>query len=208
MSDLRYPNVYPPFDHVRVSRENQNVENQIRILLEEGLSRDLIYVDPVSGISTMQNREGCSLMIQFIRAHPGKPIMLYFFEISRMGRSFLNTLNMLLSLGESGTRGWSLSRAESWSRIEDKKLWNLMLSIFSWIADHERKNLIERTTRGMARAKAEGVTLGRQKRVIPWKRIQELQGKNILIAAIFRILDIHYTTLYRHNSQREEMGKS
>ena len=103
MSDLRYPNVYPPFDHVRVSRENQNVENQIRILLEEGLSRDLIYVDPVSGISTMQNREGCSLMIQFIRAHPGKPIMLYFFEISRMGRSFLNTLNMLLSLGESGT---------------------------------------------------------------------------------------------------------
>ena len=194
--------------YVRVSREDQNAENQIRILLGEGLSRESIYVDHISGVSNMQDREGFSCMIQFIRDHPGEPITLYVFEISRLGRSFLDTLNMVRTLEESGTRVWSLSPAESWSRIDDKKLRDLMLSIFSWVADRERENLIERTKIGIARAKAEGVILGRPKRAIPWKRVKELQEKKIPLAAISRILDIPYTTLYRHNSQRETEGDS
>jgi DNA invertase Pin-like site-specific DNA recombinase len=193
--------------YVRVSREDQNVENQIKILLDEGLSRDLIYVDHISGISAMQEREGFSRMIQFIRDHSGESITLYVFEISRLGRSFLDTLNMVRSLEESGTRVWSLSPAESWSRIDDKKLRDLMLSIFSWVADRERENLIERTKLGIARARADGVILGRPKRTIPWKRVQELQEKDIPLAAISRILDIPYTTLYRHNSHRENTEK-
>jgi len=189
--------------YVRVSREDQNAENQIRILLDEGLLRESIYVDYISGVSSMQDREGFSRMIQFVRSHQGEPITLYVFEISRLGRSFLDMLNMVRTLEESGTRVWSLSPAESWSRIDDRKLRDLMLSIFSWVADHERENLIERTKLGIARAKAEGVTLGRPKRAIPWKRVKELREKKIPLAAISRILDIPYTTLYRHNSQRE-----
>jgi putative DNA-invertase from lambdoid prophage Rac len=190
--------------YVRVSREDQNVENQIKVLLDEGLPRESIYVDHISGISTMQEREGFARMMQFIKVHVGEPITLYVFEISRLGRSFLDTLNMVRTLEESGIRVWSLSPAESWSRIDDKKLRDLMLSIFSWVADRERENLIERTKLGLARAKAEGVTLGRPKRSIPWKRVAELQEKEISLAAISRILDIPYTTLYRHNSQRDE----
>jgi DNA invertase Pin-like site-specific DNA recombinase len=194
--------------YVRVSREDQNAENQIRILLDEGLSREYIYVDHISGVSIMQDREGFSRMIQFIRSHPGEPITLYVFEISRLGRSFLDTLYIVRTLEESGTRVWSLSPAESWSRIDDKKLRDLMLSIFSWVADRERENLIERTKLGIARAKAEGITLGRPKRAIPWKRVKDLQEKKIPLAAISRILDIPYTTLYRHNSQRETEEKT
>ena len=48
--------------YVRVSREDQNAENQIRILLDEGFSREYIYVDHISGISSMQEREGFSRM--------------------------------------------------------------------------------------------------------------------------------------------------
>ncbi|HVP96686.1 recombinase family protein [Methanoregula sp.] len=194
--------------YVRVSREDQNAENQIKVLLDEGLIRDHIFVDHISGISDMQNREGFSQMIQFIKTHTGEPITLYVFEISRLGRSFLDTLSMVRTLEESGTRVWSLSPAESWSRIEDKKLRDLMLSIFSWVADRERENLIERTKLGIARAKADGVKLGRPIRSIPWKRVQELQEKNISLAAISRILDIPYTTLYRHDSQRKSIEKS
>ena len=139
--------------YVRVSREDQNVENQIKVLLDEGLPRESIYVDHISGISAMQEREGFARMMQFIRDHVGEPITLYVFEISRLGRSFLDTLNMVRTLEESGIRVWSLSPAESWSRIDDKKLRDLMLSIFSWVADRERENLIERTKLGLARAK-------------------------------------------------------
>lgn len=190
--------------YVRVSREDQNVDNQIKVLLAEGLPRESIYVDHVSGISTMEEREGFARMMQFIKDHVGEPITLYVFEISRLGRSFLDTLNMVRTLEVSDVRVWSLSPAESWSRIDDKKLRDLMLSIFSWVADRERENLIERTKLGLARAKAEGIILGRPKRVIPWKRVTELQEKDISLAAISRILDIPYTTLYRHNSQRDE----
>ncbi|MFA6364407.1 recombinase family protein [Methanoregula sp.] len=190
--------------YVRVSREDQNVENQIKVLLDEGLPKESIYVDHISGISTMQEREGFAKMMQFIKDHTGEPITLYVFEISRLGRSFLDTLNMVRTLEVSDVRVWSLSPAESWSRIDDKKLRDLMLSIFSWVADRERENLIERTKLGLARAKAEGIILGRPKRVIPWKRVAELQEKDISLAAISRILDIPYTTLYRHNSQRDE----
>ena len=194
--------------YVRVSREDQNVENQIKILLDEGLHRESIFVDHISGISTMEEREGFARMMQFIKDHDGEPITIYVFEISRLGRSFLDTLNMVRRLEMSGIRVWSLSPAESWSRIDDKKLRDLMLSIFSWVADRERENLIERTKLGLARAKAEGVILGRPKRVIPWKRVTELQEKNISLAAISRILDIPYTTLYRHNSKHDEKDGS
>lgn len=190
--------------YVRVSREDQNAENQIQVLLDEGLHRDAVYVDHISGISPMQEREGFAKMMQFIQVHHGEPITLYVFEISRLGRSFLDTLSMVRTLEESGTRVWSLSPAESWSRIDDKKLRDLMLSIFSWVADRERENLIERTKLGIARAKAEGKMLGRPHRTIPWKRVEELQKKNISLAAISRILDIPYSTLYRQYSQQTD----
>lgn len=193
--------------YVRVSREDQNVENQIRVLLDEGLYRESIFVDKISGMSNVEEREGYAAMMEFIQKNSGDPITLYVFEISRLGRSFLETLNTVRNLEKSGIRVWSLSPAESWSRIDDKKLRDLMLSIFSWVADRERENLIERTKLGLARAKAEGKHLGRPHRIIPWKRVKELQDKDISLAAISRILDIPYTTLYRHYSMSEEGSK-
>lgn len=194
--------------YVRVSREDQNADNQILLLLDEGLTRDAIYVDHISGVSTIEEREGFSKMMQFIQDHHGEPITLYVFEISRLGRSFIETLNLVRTLEESGIRVWSLSPAESWSRIDDKKLRDLMLSIFSWVADRERENLIERTKLGIARARAEGTPLGRPKRSIPWKKVRELEEKKISLAAISRMLDIPYTTLYRHYAQKKDENSS
>ncbi|MFA4850414.1 MAG: recombinase family protein [Methanoregula sp.] len=191
--------------YVRVSREDQNVENQVNLLEAEGLPRDSIFVDRISGISPVEDRAGYAKMMQLIKNRASEELItLYVFEISRLGRSFLETLNTVRVLEESGVRVWSLSPAESWSRIEDKKLRDLMLSIFSWVADRERENLIERTKLGLARAKAEGKHLGRPERQIPWKRVKELEEKNISLAAISRILDIPYTTLYRHKSQLDK----
>jgi putative DNA-invertase from lambdoid prophage Rac len=190
--------------YVRVSRDDQNAENQVILLMEEGLPRDSIYIDHISGMSNVEDRDGYTKMMQFIQNNrEGQIITLYVFEISRLGRSFLETLNTVRNLEKSDVRVWSLSPTESWSRIDDKKLRDLMLSIFSWVADRERENLIERTKLGLARAKAEGKQLGRPKMVIPWKRVKELQDKHISLAAISRILDIPYTTLYRHKIESE-----
>jgi putative DNA-invertase from lambdoid prophage Rac len=184
--------------YVRVSREDQNPENQIELLEKEGIPRKHIFVDRISGVSNMHDRPGFQNLTFFLTGEIGKDITVYVFEISRIGRSFLETLNLVTMWEERGIRVWSLSPAESWSRIEDRKLRDLMLSIFSWVADRERESLIERTKLGLVRAKAEGKVLGRPARKIPVARVKELRDKKISLAAISRILDIPYSTLRRN----------
>lgn len=185
--------------YVRVSREDQNTENQIGLLVSHGVPEENIFVDKLSGITAMEDRPGFSAMVSFIKAIPqDEDATLYVFEISRIGRSFLDTLNIVQEFEKAGVRVWSLSPAESWSRIEDHKLRDLMLSIFSWVADRERENLIERTKLGLARAKAEGKKLGRPERKIPTARVQELRAKGLTLTAVSRVLDIPYSTLRRN----------
>lgn len=178
-----------------MSREDQNPENQIQLLIKEGVHAENIFVDKLSGITNMQDRPGFSDLMTFLSGET--EVILYVFEISRIGRSFLDTLSTVNTLEKSGVRVWSLSPAESWSRIEDRKLRDLMLSIFSWVADRERESLIERTKLGLERARAEGKCLGRPVRKLPTSRIKELRDKKISLAAISRILDIPYSTLRR-----------
>lgn len=182
--------------YVRVSKEEQHPENQIKSLVEIGVPAENIFVDRISGMSDAPDRPGFSDMLTFISGHEDEKT-LYIFEISRIGRSFLDTLNTVRVLEESGVRVWSLSPAESWSRIEDRKLRDLMLSIFSWVADRERENLVERTKLGQARARAEGKSIGRPVRKIPASKVQELIDKKISLAGISRLLDIPYSTLRR-----------
>jgi DNA invertase Pin-like site-specific DNA recombinase len=182
--------------YVRVSREDQHPENQIKLLEKEGVPRENIFVDMLSGITAMQDRPGYSAMLTFLSDKDD--VILYVFEISRIGRSFIDTLTTVNLLERAGVRVWSLFPAESWSRIEDRKLRDLMLSIFSWVADRERESLIERTKLGLDRARAEGTNLGRPVRKIPRRQVKELRDKKISLAAISRILDIPYSTLRRN----------
>lgn len=189
--------------YVRVSREDQNPDNQIDLLVSEGVPRENIFVDRVSGITDRQNRPGLKNLEWFLMGDPHQKT-LYVFEISRIGRSFIDTLNWIMEWEGRGIRIYSLSPTESWSRIEDRKLRDLMLSIFSWVADRERENLIERTKLGIERAKAEGKKLGRPERKIPIKAVRELREKQISMAAISRILDIPYSTLMRNYKDTDD----
>lgn len=182
--------------YVRVSRDDQNPDNQVQILLKEGIPQENIFVDRITGTSVARNRPGFSDLLKFLEGK--EDVVLYIFEISRIGRSFIDTLFLVQNFEKRGIRVWSLSQTESWSRIEDKNLRNLMLSIFSWVAERERDSLIERTKLGLVRAKAEGKVLGRPVRKLPTTRIKELRDKKISLSAISRILDVPYSTLRRN----------
>ena len=53
----------------------------------------------------------------------------------------------------------------------------LLIAIFSWIAEQERARLIERTNAGLDRAKRKGIRLGRpQTRVDVWQAERLLAG--------------------------------
>jgi Site-specific recombinases, DNA invertase Pin homologs len=135
------------------------------------------------------------LLMKFIEQNPVEKIFL--FEISRLGRTFLDTLILVKNLEERGIIVWSLSPAESWTRTEYRKIRDLMLSIFTWLANQERENLVERTKLGLKRARSEGEHIGRPYKEIPWKKYDELKGKGLGDAGISRIINVPYSTLRR-----------
>ncbi len=187
--------------YVRTSKEDQHPENQVNLMIKEGVRPENIFVDAgLSGSLAPDEREGYRRMRRFLETN--KVEHLYVFEISRLGRSFLDTLTKTLQIENQGTRVWSLSPLESWTRIEDKNLRELMLSIFSWAAQRERENLIERTKAGIARAKSEGKHCGRPFREINWKKYEEYRNLKLSISAISRLMDVPYSTLRRHQLEK------
>ena len=56
-----------------------------------------------------------------------------------------------------------VSAQESWTEV-DSDLRDLLLSIVGWVARMESQRRSERTKEGMARARANGVKLGRPKK--------------------------------------------
>ncbi len=183
--------------YVRVSREDQNVANQCLILEAEGIPRDFIFVDKgISGTVPPQKRPGFRAMLQHITEHP-ETRFLYVFELSRIGRTLIETLTTIEDLEARGILVWSLSPAEGFTRSDDKSIRSLLISILSWVAQRERENLVERTKAGLDRARSEGKTLGRPRRPIEWSKVEALRSAGASWAEVSRALEIPIMTLYR-----------
>ena len=154
------------------------------------MPREQIFIDTaVSGTIPAPNRPGFRALLEHVRSH--ETTILYVFEISRIGRSFLETLDAVRGLGEEcGVIVWSLSPKEAWTQTTDRSIRNLMLAIFSWVAGRERENLSERTRAGVARARNEGKHVGRPFREINWRKVDEYRDKGLSWSAISRVMDI------------------
>jgi len=87
---------------------------------------------------------------------------------------------------ECGIIVWSLSPKEAWTQTTDRSIGNLMLAIFSWVAERERENLSERTKAGVARARDEGKHIGKPFREINWRKVDEYRAKGIIVVGRFK----------------------
>jgi DNA invertase Pin-like site-specific DNA recombinase len=83
---------------------------------------------------------------------------LYIWAIDRFGRNLAGNLDDFRRLAACGVK--VVSVREPWLEQEGPTR-DLMVAIFSWVAQQERARLIERTNAGLARARKEGVKLGR-----------------------------------------------
>jgi len=190
--------------YVRVSTKEQNEETQVYQLLAQGVPREQIFVDTAtSGTSRAVDRPGFRALLDYVQDSTHEITTLYVFEISRIGRSFLETLDVVRNLEEKcGVIVWSLSPKEAWTQTTDRSIRNLMLAIFSWVAERERENLSERTKAGVARARGEGKHIGHPFRDINWRKVEEYREKGLSWSAISRVMDIPYNTLMRTKKRR------
>ena len=75
---------------------------------------------------------------------------------------------------------------------------NLMLQLMGAFAEFERNRIRERTTEGLARAKAEGKKLGRPEATGTTEQVQKCKADGLSQSETARALDVGIATVKRH----------
>lgn len=148
--------------YARVSKndESQDPQNQLNPLRDyaKALGGEIVeeYVDLASGGNS--DRENFLRMLN--DADKRKFDLVLVWALDRLSREGIsNTLGYLERLKRNGVALKSLQ--ESWLDTRDEGLGQLLLAIFSWVAQQERRRIVERTKAGLERAKRQGKKLGR-----------------------------------------------
>lgn len=193
--------------YARVSTEKQDITNQKKALLCAGIAPEDLYDDiGVSGTVPAKKRKGFKKVYDRIQA--GEVDELYIFELSRLGRTSGESIQLFIEIEQKGCKIISLSPNETWTKITDiPGIRNIFTAMFAWFADIERESISERTKLGLRRARAEGKTLGRPTRKIDRKTYYSMKKDGLSTAHIARIMNIPQATLYRWAAKWEEQDR-
>jgi DNA invertase Pin-like site-specific DNA recombinase len=137
--------------YARVSTGEQSAENQIDKLktMQSLQNYTLIhtYVETVSGGSA--DRPEFQRMLDDARLRKFDVILVW--SLDRFSREGINnTLSYLKRLKNHGVSLKSLQ--EPWLDTSESGMGELLIAIFSWVAEQERKRISERTKAGLARS--------------------------------------------------------
>jgi len=141
--------------YARVSKDEQNIENQIEPLLDYAklYKYDVvsIYKDKVSGGDS--NRKEFIQMLKDARLRRFETVLVWSLDrFSREGiRQTLSYIERLRRYG-IGLKSYT----ESWLDTTQEGMGELLLAIFSWVAEQERRRISERTKEGLKNAKNVG----------------------------------------------------
>jgi len=176
----------------------QNIETQISLLKKEGIEPENIFFDEgISGSVPAMERPGFQTMIKHIEKEGIDTI--YTFEISRLGRTFYDTLTLIMDMEKRGIRIISMSPNESWTKMTDPNLRGLFVSIFSWVAENEKRTLQERIKAGIERSRNENNDKwGRPKKEPDRKTAMQHKARGLTWAEVARVMQIPKSTMYTY----------
>jgi len=176
--------------YIRVSTGKQDESLQHEALDKAGVLKRNRYVDHgISGATT--EREGLSNLLA--DAQPGDTITVY--KLDRLGRSTAHVASLIADLTERGIYIESVSDGLNSSTPTGRAMLQ-MLAIFS---EMERSFISERTTAGLAAARAQGRRGGRPKVTDSAKarKAQTLRDGGESVPEIAKTLGISIATVYR-----------
>lgn len=164
--------------YARVSTPSQSCENQIKIFLEKGVKREYIYADEgVSGILPPNERPQYQAMKEFLINHKQEIKGVYIFQVSRLGRDPLSTLQEMLWYLENRIDLLPTSDSDRiYSTLPDE-FKPLLMGILTFLANMERSQLKEKIQAGIEVAKARGQKFGRHTKKPDFKKIEDLKSK-------------------------------
>lgn len=177
--------------YVRVSTIEQNEERQIRILLENGVDRENIYMDKQSGKNA--DREKLKELLSFCR----KKDVVITESFSRIARNTKDLLSIVEQLKDKEVCFKSIKENVDTSTSRGR----FMLTVFGAMAELERESILERQREGIAIAKERGLYKGRQRIKINEEEfrlvVKEWREEKITAVEAMKRLNLKPNTFYR-----------
>jgi DNA invertase Pin-like site-specific DNA recombinase len=183
--------------YLRVSTSKQETSNQRReleaVAARSGWEVVKVYEDAgISGAKGRDKRPGLNAMMKAVNAKEFDMVAAW--SVDRLGRSLTDLLSILQGLHEKGVGLFLHQQGLDTTTTAGKAMFQ-MLGVF---AEFERGIIRERVNAGLARARANGVRLGRR-RVKPSVEAQivEMRAKGDGILKIGRKLGVGTSVVQR-----------
>jgi DNA invertase Pin-like site-specific DNA recombinase len=184
--------------YTRVSTGGQTTANQLRELraAAERLGHQVIaeFTDEgISGAKGREGRPGLNKLLDGVTRGDFDKVMAW--SVDRLGRSLPDLLTFMGELKAKGVDLYLHQQALDTSTPAGKAMFQ-MLGVFS---EFEREIIRERVNAGLARAKAQGKTLGRPRQNDPkrFAAIRKLRRQKVGINKIARQLRIGVSSVQR-----------
>ncbi|QNK66861.1 recombinase family protein [Variovorax sp. PAMC26660] len=144
------------FAYCRVSTTDQTTDNQVQEIAAAGFSvtPQRTIAETVSGSVAASERTGFGMLLNKLEAGD----VLVVTKLDRLGRNAMDVRSTVEGLSGMGVRVHCLALGGVDLTSPAGKM---TMGVIAAVAEFERDLLIERTQAGLARAKAEGKTLGR-----------------------------------------------
>lgn len=192
--------------YVRVSSTEQNLDRQFEAL-KQYVEVDNIYSDKASGKDF--ERDGFKNLMKALR----KGDTLYIKSIDRLGRNKELIKQYLEQLKKKGVRVKVIDIPTTMQDFPEGQDWvldmvtNILIEVYTSIAENERVTINQRQKEGIAAAKAKGKHLGRPSLELPksWERYyKQYEAKEIKAGEFMKLVDMPKATFYKKLKEYKE----
>jgi DNA invertase Pin-like site-specific DNA recombinase len=177
------------FGYARVSTDGQSVDAQVKQLRAAGA--DKIFRETASGARADR------VQLRRALAQLASGDVLLVTRLDRLARSTRDLLNTLAAIAERGARFRSLG--DAWADTTTAH-GRLMLTVLGGLAEFERELIRARTGEGRARAKANGVHMGRRPKLTPHQKREAIKRRDVddeTLRSIGRSYNVSAATISR-----------
>lgn len=149
------------YGYIRVSSAGQNISRQVDALHEAGITDDRIYTDKLSGKNF--NRPAWKRLVKRLKA--GDVLVVQ--SLDRLGRNYEDILEqwrVLIKVKGVNIRVLNMPLLDTTNKangLVGTLVADLVLQLFSFVAESERANIRERQREGIDAALKRGVKFGR-----------------------------------------------
>lgn len=180
------------FGYSRVSTLEQDLSIQREWLLKQGVNTDRIFEEKRTG-SQLKNREQLQRLLQEVEAGD----TVYVYKLDRLARNTMDSLKIMEDLRE---RHVNLFFGDIGS-IENNEVGDLVYTIFSAVAQMERRRIVERTQAGRKYQRDHNPDYreGRRRKLTPFQIEQLVRRADVESKAdLARNFNISKKSVYRY----------